>query len=124
MPATYQYLRHRSFLHEADAISKMLWLLLLSIVAFLLGSPVFLFGQIALLVFCGLVLGRIPLGHFVRGTAVLSVLMPNASNGNMYRRQASIRPLAWATPRTLWASRITPACASSSGTNWKATRIA
>ena len=75
MPATYQYLRHRSFLHEVDAISKMLWILLLSIVAFLLGSPVFLFGQIALLVFCGLVLGRIPLGHFVRGTAVLSVLM-------------------------------------------------
>lgn len=75
MPATYQFLRHRSFLHEVDAISKMLWLLLLSIVAFLIASPIFLLGQIVLLVFCGLVLGRIPLGHFVRGTAVLSVLM-------------------------------------------------
>lgn len=75
MPATYQYLRHRSFLHQVDALTKMIWLLLLSVVAFLLGSPVFLLVQIVLLVFCGLVLGRIPVAHFVRGTAVLFLLM-------------------------------------------------
>jgi len=73
--ATYQYLRTTSFLHDVDAITKMAWLLLLSVVAFLLGSPVFLLGQIILLVLSGLVLGRIPLAHFVRGTAVLWVLM-------------------------------------------------
>jgi energy-coupling factor transport system permease protein len=75
MPATYQYLRHRSFLHQVDAISKMLWILLLSIIAFLIASPLFLFLQVAILVLCGLILGRIPAGHFARGTAVLWLLM-------------------------------------------------
>lgn len=74
MSATYQYLRHGSFLHRVDAITKMLWLLLLSVEAFLLASPTFLVVQIAIVVFCGLALGRIPVGHFARGTAVLWVL--------------------------------------------------
>ena len=75
MSTTYQYLRVNSFLHRVDAVTKMAWLLLLSVFAFLLGSPVFLLGQIILLVLSGLVLGRIPLAHFIRGTAVLWVLM-------------------------------------------------
>jgi energy-coupling factor transport system permease protein len=75
MSATYQYLRVNSFLHGVDALTKMAWLLLLSVFAFLLGSPVFLLGQIVLLVLSGLILGRIPVRHFVRGTAVLWVLM-------------------------------------------------
>jgi energy-coupling factor transport system permease protein len=73
--ATYQYIRVDSFLHRIDAVSKMVWILILSIEAFILGSPIFLFTQILILVFCGLVLGRIPLGHYARGTAVLLVLM-------------------------------------------------
>lgn len=75
MASTYQYIRVDSFLHRIDAVSKMIWLLVLSIEAFILGSPLFLALQILVLVFVGLVLGRIPLGHYVRGTAVLLVLM-------------------------------------------------
>ena len=73
--STYQYLRVDSFLHRIDAVSKMLWLLILSIEAFILNSPFFLAVQIAVLVFVGLVLGRIPPGHYVRGAAVLLILM-------------------------------------------------
>lgn len=73
--STYQYLRVDSFLHRIDAVSKMVWLLVLSIAAFMLGSPFFLAVQILVLVFVGLVLGRIPLGHYIRGTAVLLILM-------------------------------------------------
>jgi energy-coupling factor transport system permease protein len=73
--STFQYLRRASFLHRIDAVSKMVWLLILSIQAFLLDSPVLLFAQCVTLVLCGLVLGRIPVRLFVRGTAMIWILM-------------------------------------------------
>ncbi len=74
MAVTYQYLRRRSFLHAMDPLSKAIWLLLLSIQAFVLGSPIFFVIHIGIMAFCGLVLGRVPVRTFLRGTSVMVFL--------------------------------------------------
>lgn len=75
MSTSYQYLPGSSLLHRADPITKMIWLLVVSIEAFVLSSPAFLAVQIALLFVVGLWLGRIPIGHFIKGASFLLVLM-------------------------------------------------
>jgi energy-coupling factor transport system permease protein len=72
---SYQYLPGTSLLHRADPITKMIWLLVVSVEAFVLSSPIFLAAQIVLIVIVGLWLGRNPFGHYVRGASILLVLM-------------------------------------------------
>jgi energy-coupling factor transport system permease protein len=72
---SYQYLPGSSLLHRADPITKMIWLLVVSVEAFILSSPVFLGAQIVLLAVIGIWAGRIPLRHFLRGVSFLLVLM-------------------------------------------------
>ncbi len=74
MAATYQYLRQSSVLHGADALSKAAWLLLVSLFAFVLGSPLLFLIQLVVVAACGLVLGRVPVATFFRGVRVLVVL--------------------------------------------------
>lgn len=75
MSTSYQYLPGTSLLHRADPITKMIWLLVVSVEAFILSSPVFLAAQIVLLFIVGIWLGRIPIGHFLKGASFLLVLM-------------------------------------------------
>ncbi len=74
MTATFQYVRRSSLLHQADALTKAFWLLLISLLAFVLGSPLLFAVHLAIVAACGLILGRVPPRTFVRGASPLLVL--------------------------------------------------
>lgn len=74
MAATYQYLRQDSTLHRMDPLSKGVWLVIVSVAAFVIGSPVFFVAQLAMIAIIGLTLGRVPVKTFARGVFVLLVL--------------------------------------------------
>jgi energy-coupling factor transport system permease protein len=57
-----------------DALSKMFWLVLVSVQAFLLGSPLFFVVHLGIIVGVGLVLGRVSWRTFLRGSSFVLVL--------------------------------------------------
>jgi energy-coupling factor transport system permease protein len=74
MKFSIQYLRQESILHRMDAITKLVWVFVVGIYAFVLGSPVLLGASVALVIVTGAVLGRIPFRVF-RGVALYLVLL-------------------------------------------------
>ena len=74
MKFTIQYLRQDSILHRMDAITKLVWVFVVGIYAFVLGSPVLLGASVALVILTGAVLGRVTFRVF-RGVALYLVLL-------------------------------------------------
>jgi energy-coupling factor transport system permease protein len=71
MAVTYQYIRQSSALHSMDPLSKALWLMVVSAIAFLFGSPLLVAVQLLATIATGLVLGRVHPRTFLRGTSVI-----------------------------------------------------
>lgn len=69
MQFAIQYLRRDSVLHRMDAITKLVWIFVIGVYAFVLGSPLLLGGSVLLVILTGLVLGGIPFVLF-RGVSV------------------------------------------------------
>lgn len=57
-----------------DALSKGIWLVVVSATALVIGSPIFFVIHLGLVILVGLSLGRVPVGTFVRGASVLLLL--------------------------------------------------
>lgn len=74
MQFSIQYIRQDSIMHRMDAITKMLWIFLIGIYGFVLGSPLLLGISVLLVILTGLVLGRIPAIMFLRVSGYLWIL--------------------------------------------------
>jgi energy-coupling factor transport system permease protein len=74
MKFTIQYLRQDSILDRMDAITKLVWVFVVGIYGFVLGSPVLLGASVALVILTGAVFGRISFRVF-RGVAVYLVIL-------------------------------------------------
>lgn len=60
MQFAMQYVRKDSILHRMDGITKLLWVFLIGVYAFVLGSPLLLGISVVLVVLTGLILGKVP----------------------------------------------------------------
>jgi energy-coupling factor transport system permease protein len=69
-----QFMRHDSPMHRMDALTKMVWVFLIGIFGFVLGSPLLLGASVILVILTGLIFGRIPVGRFFEVGKYLLVL--------------------------------------------------
>ena len=74
MQFALQYIRKDSIMHRMDAITKLIWIFMLGIYGYVLGSPLLLGASVLLVILTGLVLGRIPPMMFVRVSLYLWIL--------------------------------------------------
>ncbi|MFL5807684.1 MAG: energy-coupling factor transporter transmembrane component T family protein [Roseiflexaceae bacterium] len=74
MQFAIQYLRKDSIMHRMDAITKLIWIFVIGIYGFVLGSPPLLGISVLLVILTGLVLGRIPASLFLRVSGYLWIL--------------------------------------------------
>lgn len=81
-----QYLRQDSIMHRMDSMTKMAWVLVLGIYAFVLGAPLLLGISVLLVIFTGLIFGRLPLATFARVLAYLLTLAVAVGVGQLFIR--------------------------------------
>lgn len=74
MPLTLQYVRASTPMHRMDALSKFLWIVLLGILGFIVGDPLFLGILIALLVLVTFSMAHVPL-RVVRASVTWLILL-------------------------------------------------
>ncbi len=74
MQFALQYIRKDSIMHRMDAITKLIWIFMLGIYGYVLGSPLLLGASVLLVILTGLVLGRIPPMMLLRVSLYLWIL--------------------------------------------------
>lgn len=87
MQFAIQYIRQDSILHHMDSITKMIWIFVIGIYAFVLGSPLLLGISVVLVMLTGLVLGRVPLSVFRKVALYLLTLGVAVGIGQLYIRK-------------------------------------
>ncbi|MFN8457762.1 MAG: energy-coupling factor transporter transmembrane component T [Anaerolineae bacterium] len=86
MQFAIQYVRQDSILHRMDSMTKMAWILILGVYAFVLGAPLLLGISVLLVLLTGLIFGRIPPSMFARVSAYLLTLALAVGIGQLFIR--------------------------------------
>lgn len=87
MQFTIQYIRRNSILHRIDALSKLFWVFLIGIYAFVLSSPLLLGISVLLVVFTGIILGRVPLRNVRSVSIYLGIMGIAVGIGQLFIRK-------------------------------------
>jgi energy-coupling factor transport system permease protein len=84
---TVQFIRGESVLNRMDPLSKLLWILIVGVVGFVLGSPLLLGLLLVAVVSTGLVFGRIPIRPVLRTSVYLLILAGGVAFGQLLIRK-------------------------------------
>jgi len=86
MQFAIQYIRQDSIIHRMDSMTKMAWILIIGIYAFVLGAPLLLGISVLLVILTGLIFGRLPASMFAKVSAYLLTLAVAVGIGQLFIR--------------------------------------